>query len=56
MKIPMKEIFVKFTCINRTPVYSKHKSLIPKRFDLGTFHCGSIVVCYFKKSLKIPKG
>ena len=34
----MKKIFVNLTCINRTPVYSKHKKLIPIRFGLDRFH------------------
>ena len=33
----MYAIFVNFTCINRTPVYSKHK--VPRRFSLDRFHC-----------------
>ena len=38
-KVPMLEIFVNLICMNQTPVYSEHKSWIPRGFSLDSFHC-----------------
>ena len=44
-RLKKKSFFVNLTCINRTPVYSKHKSWLLWRFRLDRFYCSTKISC-----------